>query len=149
MRPIHATGILLLFILGLLDVNFSKTITLTITRKLIRSYHPPLLIKNTPLKEKPLHKHFGVTLSENSSGSDHIQRITNRAWKHLNMLRSFKLKLDRSAFEKLNFAYVRTILEKTDSVWENITYLKSIHTEAARIVTGEFKLCSIYKLLWN
>ena len=48
-------------------------------------------------------------------------------------------------------SYIRTLLEYSDSVWDNASteikkQLDAIHTEAARIITGATKLCSIDKL---
>lgn len=48
-------------------------------------------------------------------------------------------------------SFIRPLLEYSDSVWDNCTnedkkQLDSIHTEAARIITGATKLCSIEKL---
>ena len=49
------------------------------------------------------------------------------------------------------FAYVRPLLEYSDSVWDNCSLaskklLDAVHIEAARIVSGGTKLCSIDKL---
>ena len=56
------------------------------------------------------------------------------------------------ALEKIYFAFIRPLLEYSDSVWDNCSneakrQLDSIHHEAARIITGGIKLCSLEKLL--
>ena len=56
------------------------------------------------------------------------------------------------ALEKIYFAFIRPILEYSDSVWDNATtdskkQLEATHIEAARIITGATKLCSTEKLL--
>ena len=49
------------------------------------------------------------------------------------------------------FAYIRPLLEYSDVVWDNCSLeskklLDAVHVEAARIVTGATKLCSIKRL---
>ena len=49
------------------------------------------------------------------------------------------------------FAYIRPLLEYSDVVWDNCSLeskklLDAVHVEAARIVTGATKLCSIERL---
>ena len=49
------------------------------------------------------------------------------------------------------FAYVRPLLEYSDTVWDNCSLaskklLDAVHIEAARIVSGGSKLCSVDKL---
>ena len=48
-------------------------------------------------------------------------------------------------------SYVRPLIEYSDSVWDNCSMesknqLESIYIEAARVITGATKLCSIEKL---
>ena len=48
-------------------------------------------------------------------------------------------------------SYVRPLIEYSDSVWDNCStesknQLESIYIEAARVITGATKLCSIEKL---
>ena len=49
------------------------------------------------------------------------------------------------------FEYVRTLSEYSDTVWDNCSLapkmlLDAVHVEAARIVSGGTKLCSVDKL---
>ena len=44
----------------------------------------------------------------------HFQRVTNRAWS-----RTLKIKANRQALEKNNFAPIRPLLEYSNSVWDN------------------------------
>ena len=51
-------------------------------------------------------------------------------------------------------AFVRSLLEYSDVVWDNCSLetknqLDAIHVEAARIITGATKLCSIEKLYFD
>ena len=61
-------------------------------------------------------------------------------------------KVNRQALEKIYFAFIRPLLEYSDSFWDSFSIeakrqLDSIHHEAARIITGGTKLCSLEKLL--
>ena len=69
----------------------------------------------------------------------------------LNLMRTLKFKVSRTALERIYISFIRPLLEYSDSVWDNCSneakkQLDSIHIEAARIITGATKLCSINKL---
>ena len=70
----------------------------------------------------------------------------------LNLMRVLKFKVNRQALEKMNFPVICPLLEYSDSVWDNCfneakRQLDSIHHEAATIITGGTKLCSLEKFL--
>lgn len=136
----------------LVQFNASKTKTMIVSRKLHPPIHPPLFFKNAPLEETISHKHLGLILSNNCSWKEHIVYTIERAKVRLNLLRALKYKLKREALEKIYISFVRPLLEYSSSVWDNCSgddkkQLDSIHHEAARIVSGATKLCSIDKLL--
>ena len=136
----------------LVDFNPTKTTSLLIFCRQLPIAHPPLEMNNVILNETTSHRHLGLTFSNTCYWSDHIQRVTNTAWSRLNLLRALKFKVNRQALEKMYFAFLRPLLEYSDSVWDNCSYeakrqLDSIHHEAARIITGGTKLCSLEKLL--
>ena len=59
--------------------------------------------------------------------------------------------LDRLSLLKLYATYIRSLLEYASIIWDNRSIenkrnLESIQIEAARIITGATKLCSIQKL---
>ena len=67
-------------------------------------------------------------------------------------MRALKFKVNRQALGKMYFTFIRPLLEYSDSVWDNCSneakrQLDFIHHEAARIITGGTKLCSLEKLL--
>lgn len=67
------------------------------------------------------------------------------------MLRGLKFKLKRHTLEKIYISFIRPLLEYSDTVWDNCSQeqankLEAIHNEAARIITGATKLCSIDRL---
>ncbi|MCG7869883.1 MAG: hypothetical protein JAY74_26365 [Candidatus Thiodiazotropha taylori] len=135
----------------LVDFNPSKTFTMTVSRKKAGVPHPPLFLANTNIQETDTYKHLGIHFSKNLSWSEHIRNITRTAWQRLNMLRGLKFKLKRFSLEKIYISFIRPLLEYSDSVWDNLTQeeinsLESVHTEAARIVSGATKLCNIERL---
>ena len=97
--------------------------------------------------------HFGTHFSNNMSWAEHIRTITRTAWQRLNMLRVLKFRLKRFSLEKIYTSFIRPVLEYSDSIlWDNlnqeeINLVDSVHTEAARIVSGATKLCNIDRLL--
>ena len=122
------------------------------SRKANPPQHPPLLMNNIVLTETDTHKHLGLTLSNTCTWSNHIQTITTKAWTRLNLLRALKFRVSRKSLEQMYISFVRPLLEYCDSVWDNASVdskkqLDAVHTEAARIITGATKLCSIEKLL--
>ena len=136
----------------LVDFNPTKTTSLLISRRQLPIAHPPLEMNNVILNETTSHRHLGLTFSNTCNWSDHIQRVTNTAWSRLHLMRALKIKVNRQALEKMYFAFIRPLLEYSDSVWDNCSneakrQLDSIHHEAARIITGGTKPCSLEKLL--
>ena len=126
--------------------------SLLISRRQLPIARPPLEMNNVILNETTSHRHLRLTLSNTCNWSDHIQRVTNTAWSRLNLMRALKFKVNRQALEKMYFAFIRPLFEYNDPVWDNCSneakrQLDSIHHEAARIITGGTKLCSLEKLL--
>lgn len=136
----------------LVNFNPSKTCTMLISRKQEPIDHPPLFMSNILIGNTNNHKHLGLTFSNNCNWTEHISNITTAAWTRLNLLRVLKFKLTRHALEKLYISFIRPLLEYSDAVWDNATtenkkQLEAVHNEAARIITGATKLCSIDNLL--
>ena len=135
----------------LVKFNPAKTLAMTITRKTNSPLHPTLYLDNTPIEETKTHKHLGLYLSSDCTWSEHITYICKTAWQRLNMLRGLKFKLKRHTLEKIYISFIRPLLEYSDTVWDNCSQeqankLEAIHNEAARIITGATKLCSIDRL---
>ena len=67
-------------------------------------------------------------------------------------MRSLKFRINRKALENIYIAFIRPLLDNSDSVWDHCTnkskkQLDLIHHDAARIITRATKLCSIEKIL--
>ena len=135
----------------LVKFNPEKTETMTISRKINKPFHPPLLMNNIVIKNVSDHKHLGLTLSDDGSWIKHIDMITKKAFSRVNILRKFKFILDRKTLEKIYVTFIRPLLEYGDSIWDNktvflINKLESVQLEAARVITGGTRLASIDKL---
>jgi hypothetical protein len=77
----------------------SKTATMTISRKIDKPDNPPLYMDNKDMSTVSEHKHIGLVISDNGSWEKHIDMITEKAYKRINILRTFKLILDRKTLE--------------------------------------------------
>lgn len=135
----------------LVDFNSNKTETILFSRKRNRPNHPNLIMNNTVIKNVQEHKHLGIIFSNDGKWGPHISSIVSRAWKRIGILRFFKFKLGRKSLEKMYLSFIRPLLEYSDSLWDNCSdelkrELESVQIEAARIVTGATKLCSINNL---
>ena len=97
------------------------------------------------------HKHLGLTFSKTCNWDEYIVNISEKAWTRVNLLKALKFLVSRQSLEKMYFAYVRPLLEYSDTVWDNCSLaskklLDAVHLEAARIVSGGTKLCRVDKL---
>ena len=130
------------------------------------------------MKDKPISDHFGqnhsanmlrfavleslygasiterLTFSDSCDWKVHVKNISEKASTRLNLLRALKFRVSRTSLEKMYMAFVRPLLEYSDAVWDNCSLetkkqLDAIHVEAARIITGATKLCSIEKFFFD
>ena len=137
--------------LWLVTFNPSKTETMTFSRKHNKPIHPNLYFDDTVLEPVTEHKHLGILLSEDCKWKSQINSCLNKAWQRIGMLRALKYVLSRSSLERIYISFIRPLLEYGDVVWDNCTQqqksdVESVQTEAARIITGATKYCSIDKL---
>ena len=90
-----------------------------ISRKRNPVLHPPLLMNGTMIKNTSFHKHLGLTISNTGSWDEHVKSISEKSWSRLNLLKAQKLRVSRTSLEKIYFAYIRPLLEYSDTVWDN------------------------------
>jgi hypothetical protein len=93
------------------------------------------------------HKHLGLFLSFDLSWNYHIQNILKTANQRIGILLSLKYKFSRRVLETLYVAYVRSVLEYGDVVYDNcFDYLKiqleDLQIKALRCITGLTRSCS-------
>ena len=135
----------------LVSFNPAKTESLLISRKLNRPQHPALSMQNHQIIEVDHHKHLGVYLSNDCTWHHHINYIKEKAWFRVNTMRRLKFKLDRKSLEIIYTAFIRSLLEYSDVIWDNCAEyekngLDKIQNEAARIATGATKLVPLNAL---
>ena len=135
----------------LVDFNPRKTESMIISRKRNKPFHPELIMNNTPIAEVITHRHLGLVFSSDCGWHTHIVTITGKGWQRINILRSFKFRLDRKSLERMYISFIRPVLEYSGIVWDNCNNddkqaVEKIQIEALRIITGATKLCSIAKL---
>jgi hypothetical protein len=71
--------------------------------KIDKPDHPPLYMDSNDISTVSEHKHLGLDISDNGSLEKHIDMITGKANKRINILRKFKFILDRKTLVvKLN-----------------------------------------------
>ena len=122
-----------------------------ISRKRNPVFHPPLFMNGTLMKNTSYHKHLGLTFSNSGTWDEHVKSISEKSWSKLNLLRSLKFRVSRKSLEKMYFAYIRSVFEYSDVIWDNCSLeskqlLDAVHVEAARNVTGATQFCSIERL---
>ena len=84
----------------LVTFNAQKTKTMTISRKIDKLDHPPLYMDSIDSSTVSEHKHLGLVISDNGSWEKHIDMMTEKAYKRIDILRKFKFVLDRKTLQK-------------------------------------------------
>lgn len=138
----------------LLLLNEKKTVSLLFSRKRNPSPELPLLIKNSPVQCVNRHRHLGMLLTKTLDWSDHISNIHAKAMSRLHAISRHKHRLDRRSLENYIRAFVISLLDYGDVLYDNCkvsdrTKLEEIQLFAARIVLGAKRGTShegLYKL---
>ena len=136
----------------LVTFNPSKTESVIFSRKHQKQHHPSLYLDNVPISQVSTHTHLGVTFTTDGKCQSHISLNINKAWQRIGILRTLTFVVSRSALDKMYITFIRPLLEYADIVWDNCSIelkngIEAVQHEAARIVTGATKLCSIYRLM--
>ena len=76
-------------------------------------------MNGTMIKNTSFHKHMGLTFSNTGSWDEHAKSISEKSWSRLNLLKALKFRVSRKSLEKIYFAYIRPLLEYSDTVWDN------------------------------
>ena len=95
-----------------------------------------------------------MNISKDGTHHTHIDLITEKVYRRLNILWIFKFILDKKTLETIYLTYIRPLLEYADVIWDNnITYLvdkiEKVQMEASRIVTGGTRLVSLNNLCFE
>ena len=131
--------------------NSIKTESFIASKKRIKPYHPPLFMDNTAVNEVTSHKHLGLTFSNDLTWTSHIKTIIGKATRRLGCLRRHKFLLDRKSLKKMYTTFILPLLEYGNIIWDNCSLenskaIENIQLDAARIITGATKVCSIQKI---
>jgi hypothetical protein len=100
------------------------------------------------------HRHIGVTFSTDAKWNGRIEKIVSSVFKHINILRKSKFKINRSNLEKkLYLVYIRPIFEYASEVWDNCgslnaSKLERLQLETSRIVTSLCKFQFYISRTW-
>ena len=76
-------------------------------------------MQNLQISVVEFHKHLGIYLSNDCTWHHHIKYISEKAWRRVNVMRKLKFKLDRKSLETLYTAFIRSLLEYGDVIWDN------------------------------
>ena len=71
---------------------------------------------NSVLEDVAHHMHLGLVLSNNLGWTNHIDEVYVKAMKRLDIIQSFKFKLDMNSLERFYLSFVLPILEYGDTV---------------------------------
>jgi hypothetical protein len=77
--------------------------------------------------------------------------LFKNSYNRLNIMRKSRTFLDRYSLEQNHISCIRPLMEYADVIWDNrkqnlINKSENIQLDAARIVTGETRLTSIFSL---
>ena len=122
----------------------SKTETLLVSLKRHDQDPQPVVFDNTIIKEVKIHKHLGMTLSNDLSWNDHIDDLLNRAGKRIDILSYLKYRIDRFTLEIMYKSYIRPTIEYGDVIMSNmneqqIQSIESVHKRAGMIISGAIR----------
>ena len=92
-----------------------------------------------------------IIFAVSQKNDSHIKTIVEKATRRLGSLRRNKFLLDRKSLKKMYTTFILPLLEYGNTVWDNCSMenskaIESIQLDAARIITGATKVCSIQKL---
>ena len=76
---------------------------LVVSRKNIKPIHPNLNMSNILIPNVQTQKHLGIHLSSDGSWDYHINSISQKAWKKINVMRQLKIVLIESLCKSSTF----------------------------------------------
>ena len=105
---------------------------------------PNLYFDGTELNNVDSHCHLGINISYNLSWQKHIDDITAKANKRLDVLCRLSHILDRKTLTIMYNSFIRPVLEYGDIIFNGCTEAQSLQIEAvqkraARIITGAIR----------
>ena len=118
---------------------------LIFSRKLKAVPHPPITFNNNPLSICPAQKHLELVLDSKLTFNEHINHISSKVSKSIELLRKIQSVLPRSSLLTISEAFIRSHFNYADIVYD-LRYkspfhekLESIQYNAGLAVTWCFK----------
>ena len=104
-----------------------------------RNNHPQVSMHNSVLEDAAHHRHLGLVLSNNLGWTNHIDEVYVNVMKRLDIIQSFKFKLDKNSLERFYLSFVLPILEYGAIVWSgafnrDLDKLDKVHVRAMRLL---------------
>ena len=135
----------------LVNFNALKAESFIVSKKRAKPYHPPLFMDNIAVKEVTTHKHLGLTLSNDLTWTSRIKAIVEKVTRRIGSLRRHKFLLARRSLKKMYTTFILPLLEYGNIIWdscsvENSRTIENAQLDAARIITGAIKVCSIQNI---
>ena len=130
----------------LVKFNPIKTESLLFSRRVNLRDRPTLFFNDVPIQEVVSHKHLGVYLSQRCDWLKHIDFIKEKAWSRINLLRMLKFTINWKSLETIYFAYIHSLLEYADVLWDNCTQQQCNEIEKIQLMLDVTKLVEIDKL---
>ena len=90
----------------LVDFNPYLTDSMVLSRKILKPYHPPVIMNNVVIKEVDRHRHLGITFSSDLNWYNCIIETTNRTWQRLNIIQTFKFRFDTKSLERMYILFI-------------------------------------------
>ena len=96
---------------------------------------------NVIIKEVEVHKHLGLTISEDGNWNEHVKNIMIKVSSRLSVFRRVKFKLKRSHPQTIYISFITPLMEYGDIVWDNIPYYFKQSLESLQL---EFLLAFLF-----
>ena len=96
---------------------------------------------------KNTHHQLGLVFSSDCGWHTHIITMNGKGWQRINILRSFKFRLDRKSLERIRYLLYGLSLSTVASYGRIVIMITKIQTEPLRIITGATNICNIAKTI--
>jgi len=136
----------------LVTFNAAKTVYMLFSLKRQIPTYPALTFEGVELKLVSEHCHLGVTLNSKVTWHSHIQKISTKAYRVINMLKRIRHLVSRSTMQSAYKTLVRPIIEYGNVVYDNLSQdlskkLEHIQRDAALLCTGAYRRSGTDKLI--
>ena len=135
-------------------VTFSpaKTKSLIISNKNDAYKNPAVNLMGKHVEEVDSHMYLGLCFSNNLRWKAHINDISLKARRKLNLMIPLKMKVDRKSLETMYKCFVQPSMEYANVIWGgsydvDILKLENIHLDAMRLIVGATSRSNIVNVM--